>query len=75
MESDNKEKRYCDDDGEYRIHCHICDKLAIFRYYKKHLNSRTQRKNFRKSQQLLNNTKIQLHQKKSLNELLLHIMW
>ena len=29
-----KEKIYCDDDGEYRIFCHVCDKLALDRYYK-----------------------------------------
>ena len=29
MNSDTKEKVYCDDDGEYRIYCGICDKLAL----------------------------------------------
>ena len=28
MDSDNKEKIYSDDDGEYRIYCLVCDKLA-----------------------------------------------
>ena len=31
MDSDNKEKIFCDDDGEYRIYCHNCDKLVINR--------------------------------------------
>ena len=41
MDSDKKDKIYCDDDGEYRIYCHICDKLAINRYYNNHLKSQT----------------------------------
>ena len=44
MDSDNKEKIYCDYDGEYRIFCHICDKLAIDRDYNYHLKSPTQKK-------------------------------
>ena len=28
MESDIREKIYCEDDGEYRNYCHVCDKLA-----------------------------------------------
>ena len=28
MDSDNERNIYCDDDGEYRIYCHVCDKLA-----------------------------------------------
>ena len=31
MDSDNKENLHCDDDGEYRIFCKVCDKLAIDR--------------------------------------------
>ena len=54
MDSD-KEKIYCDEDGEYRIYCHVCDKLAIDRYYNNHLKSQTHFNNFRKRQQL-NNT-------------------
>ena len=46
MDSDDKEKLYCDDDGEYRKYCHICDKLAIDRYYNNHLNSQTHIKIF-----------------------------
>ena len=44
MESDNKEKIYSDDDDE----CHICDKLAIDRYYNNHPKSQTHMNNFRK---------------------------
>ena len=54
MDSDNKEKIYCDDDGEHRSYCHVCDKLAKDRYYDNHLKSQTHIKNFRKRQ--LNNT-------------------
>ena len=31
MDSDNKEKIHCDDDGENRIYRHVCDKLATDR--------------------------------------------
>ena len=56
MDSDNKEKLYCDDDIEYRIYCHVCDKLAIDRCYNNHLKSQSHIDNFGKRQQL-NNTK------------------
>ena len=52
MDSDNKEKIYCDGDGEYRIYCHVCDKLAIDIFYNNHLKSQTQINKFRKRQQL-----------------------
>ena len=31
MDSDNnyQEASYCEDDGEYRVYCNICDKLCI----------------------------------------------
>ena len=32
MDIDKKQKIYCGDDGEYRIYCHICDKLAVDRF-------------------------------------------
>ena len=57
MDSDKKEKIYCDDDGGYRIYCHVCDKLAMDRYHNKHLKSQTHINNFPKRQQL-NNTNI-----------------
>ena len=56
MDNDRKEKLYCDEDGEYRIYCHVCDKLAIDRYYNNHLKTQTHINNSSKGQQL-NNTK------------------
>ena len=56
LDSDNKDKIYCDDDGEYRIYCHVCDNLAIDRYYNIHLKSQAHIKNFRKRQRLKNST-------------------
>ena len=29
MNSDNQEAIYCEDDGEYRVYCQICDNLCI----------------------------------------------
>ena len=55
MDSDRKENGYCDDDGEYDFFCHMCDKLAIDRYYSNHLKSQTHINKFRKRQQF-NNT-------------------
>ena len=42
-----KDNIYFDDDGE----CHVCDKLAIDRYYNNHLKSKTLINSFRKRQQ------------------------
>ena len=56
MDSDKKDKIYCDDDGEYRIYRHICDKLAINRYYNNHLKSQTHINVFCKKQQVNNST-------------------
>ena len=49
---DKKEKIYRDDDGENGIYCHVCDLLAIDRYYKNHLKSQTHIRIFRKRQQI-----------------------
>ena len=38
---DSYEVIYCEDDGEYRVYCEICDKLCIERFYKNHLKSQT----------------------------------
>ena len=57
MDSDNKEKLYCDDDGEYRIYCCVCDKLATDIYYNNHLESQT-RINIPPKRQQINNTNI-----------------
>ena len=35
-ENDNQEVFYCDDDGEHRVYCNICDKVYIKRFYKSH---------------------------------------
>ena len=29
MDSDNQLVIYCEDDGEYRVYCNICDSLGI----------------------------------------------
>ena len=50
MDSDNYEIIYCEDDGEYSVHCSVCDKLCIERYYKNHLKSGTHLINFYKRQ-------------------------
>ena len=36
-----QEAIYCEDDGEYRVYCDICDNLCIESFYKNHLKSRT----------------------------------
>ena len=41
----NQEIYYCEDDGECRIYCNICDKLCIERFYKNHLKSQTHNNN------------------------------
>ena len=40
--SDNENQLviYCEDDGEYRVYCDICDNLCIQRFYKNHLKSK-----------------------------------
>ena len=43
---------YCEDDGEYRIYCHICDNLCIQRFYKNHLKSQTHINNIRKKKSI-----------------------
>ena len=45
---------YCEDDGEYRIYCHICDNLCIVRFYKNHLKSQTHINNIRKKKSISN---------------------
>ena len=29
MNNDNQQVIYCEDDGEYRFYCSVCDKLCI----------------------------------------------
>ena len=62
MDSDNEQKIDYDDDGEHRISSHVCDNLAIDRYYNSHQKSRTHKNNFWKRQQI-NNTIISTSQK------------
>ena len=52
MNSDNQQVMYCEDDGEFRVFCEICDNLYIQRFYKNQLKSQTHINNIRKREQL-----------------------
>ena len=52
MNSDNQQVIYCENDGEYRVYCEICENLCIERFYKNHLKSKTHTNNFRKRESL-----------------------
>ena len=52
MNSDNQEAIYCEDDGEYRVYCKVCDKLCIERFYKIPLKSGTHLNNFYRRQRI-----------------------
>ena len=52
MDNENQLVIYCEDDGEYRVHCDICDSLCIQRFYKNHLKSKTHINNIRNIEQL-----------------------
>ena len=52
MNNDNPLIIYCEDDGDYRVFCDVCDKLCIERFYKSHLKSQTHINNIRKIEQL-----------------------
>ena len=43
---------YCEDDGEYRAYCDICDNLCIQRFYKNHLKSKTHINHIRKIEEI-----------------------
>ena len=43
---------FCEDDGEYRVYCNICDCLCIQRYYKNDLKSQTHINNIRKTEEI-----------------------
>ena len=43
---------YCEDDGEYRVYCDVCDSLCIQRFYKNHLKSKTLINNIRKIEEI-----------------------
>ena len=53
MNSDNQLVIYCEDDGEYRVYCEICDELCIERFYKNHLKSQTYINNLREKENSL----------------------
>ena len=52
MNSDNQQVIFCDDDGESRVFCEICDYLCMERFYKNQLKSQTHNNNIRKRKQL-----------------------
>ena len=41
MDNENQEVIYCEDDGECRVYCDICDKLCMERFSKNHPKSQT----------------------------------
>ena len=51
MDIENHEVIYCEDDGEYRLDCEICDNLCIERFYKNHLKSQTHTNTIHKTKQ------------------------
>ena len=52
MDNENQLVIYCEDDGEYRVYCNICDSLCIERFYKNHLKSKTHINNIRKKKEI-----------------------
>ena len=48
MDIEDQKSTYCEDDGEYRVYCDICDKLCIERFCKNHLKTQTHTNNFYK---------------------------
>ena len=52
MDCENQLVIYCEDDGEYRVYCGVCDSLCIERFYKNHLKSRTHLNNIRKVEEI-----------------------
>ena len=52
MDSDNQLVNYCEDDGEYRVYCNICESLCIERFYKNHLKSKTHLNILRKIEEI-----------------------
>ena len=51
-ENDNPGVFYCDDDGECRLYCNLCNKIPIERFFKNHLKSQTHNNNIRRREQL-----------------------
>ena len=54
MDCQNRLVIYCEDDGEYRVYCDVCDNLCIERFYKNHLKSQTHMNNIRKKKSISN---------------------
>ena len=54
-ENSNQQAICCEDDGENKKHCKICEKIFIEQFYEVHLNSSTQSTNNREIRQLKNN--------------------
>ena len=52
MDNENQLVIYCEDDGENRVYCNICDSLCIERFYKNHLKSKTHINNIRKIEEI-----------------------
>ena len=52
MDSDNQKVIYCEDDGEYRMYCDVCEKLCLERFYNNHLKSGTHITVFHKRQRI-----------------------
>ena len=52
MDNENQLVIYCEDDGEYRVYCDVCDSLCIERFYKNHLKSKTHINNIRKIEEI-----------------------
>ena len=46
-EIENEDVIYCEDDGELRTYCNICDNLGIERSFKNQLKSQTHTNNIR----------------------------
>ena len=53
MDSENQLVIYCEDDGEYRIFCDVCDSLCTQRFHKNHLKSKTHINIIRKIEELI----------------------
>ena len=52
MDSEDYKAIYCEDDGEFRVYCDVCDNLCIERFYKNHLKSNTHLNNIRKIEEI-----------------------
>ena len=52
MDVENQLVIFCENDGEYRVYCDVCDSLCIERFYKNHLKSKTHINNIRKIEEI-----------------------